>query len=589
MKNLTLILLLLALTACSPAPAPAPATSADDATAALHALFDDNWERRLRENPVFASNLGDDRYNDQWTDITPEGFAARTAGDVADLERLRGINRDALSTADRLNYDLFEQQLENSIADDAFNMHLMPISHRGGLQSRYTMTETLRLRTAADYDAWIARLAQLDTQVEHTIALMDAGIAAGLVPPRVLMERVPPQIADAIADDAESSPFFSAFERFPDGIDEGEQARLRTAAVEVIDTVVTPAYRRFQTYFVDTYLPATRDTAGVVHLPRGQEYYAQRARMYTTTEMTPEEIHEVGLSEVARIRAEMMGIIEQVGFEGDFAAFLDWLRTDPRFYYDSSEALLEAYEAMSKRIDPLMVNLFGRLPRMPYGVRPIPMTLAPDTTTAYYSRPAADGTRAGYYYVNLYRPEVRPRYEMMALSLHEAVPGHHMQIALAQELGDLPNFRRYGGFTAFSEGWGLYAEFLGEELGLYEDPFDKFGQLTYEMWRAVRLVVDTGMHHFGWTRQQAIDYFMANAAKSEADIINEIDRYIGNPGQALAYKIGELRLKTLRRRAEEALGDAFDVRAFHDVVLGNGAVPLNVLERFVDEWIEAQQ
>ena len=305
--------------------------------------------------------------------------------------------------------------------------------------------------------------------------------------------------------------------------------------------------------------------------------------------MTPDEIHELGLSEVARIRAAMLEIIDELEFDGDFADFLEFLRTDPQFYYEDPDELFEAYLATSKRIDPELVKLFGKLPRMPYGLRPIPASVAPDTTTAYYSRPAADGSRAGYYYVNLYRPEVRPKYEIEVLTVHEAMPGHHLQIALSQELEDIPEFRRYSGFTAFVEGWGLYSESLGDELGLYRDPYSRFGALTYEMWRAVRLVVDTGMHEKGWTRQQAIDFFKDNAAKTELDIVNEIDRYIGNPGQALAYKIGQLRILELRRRAEEALGERFDIRGFHDAVLGGGALPMELLERRVDQWIEARK
>ena len=323
-------------------------------------------------------------------------------------------------------------------------------------------------------------------------------------------------------------------------------------------------------------------------MPGGKQLYARLAAHYTTTDLTPDEIHEIGLREVERIRKEMQSVIAEVGFEGDLRAFNEFLRTDPQFYYDRAEALLEGYQAVSKRLDPALVKLFGKLPRAPYGVRPIPEEEAPDTTTAYYMPPAADGSRPGWYYVNLYRPSMRPKFEMEVLSVHESVPGHHLQIALAQEMTNLPDFRRNSGFTAFIEGWGLYSERLGYEMGLYTDPYSRYGQLVYDMWRAVRLVVDTGMHYFGWSRQRAIDYFLDNAAKTEADIINEIDRYIGWPGQALAYKIGQLKMLELRQEAEIALGGDFDIRAFHDALLGAGATPLDVLEARMDQWLEQQ-
>ena len=385
--------------------------------------------------------------------------------------------------------------------------------------------------------------------MDQNIALLREGTRRGLVQPGVIMQRVPAQLDKQIVTDPERSPFYEAFATMPPSIPAAEQERLRAAARAAINGHVVPAYARLKEFVVRDYLPKCRRTVGIWDTPGGAEWYQNRIRWFTTTDLTADEIHAIGLREVERIRGEMQEVIAQTGFKGSFAEFLEYLRTDPRFHYDDPQQLLQAYLAMSKRIDPLLPQYFGRLPRMPYGVRPIAEQIAPDTTTAYYQAPAQDGTRAGYYYVNLYKPEERPKYEIPVLTIHEAVPGHHLQIALAQELGDLPKFRRDFEATAFVEGWALYSESLGEEMGLYADPYDKFGQLTYEMWRAVRLVVDTGMHHKRWTRQQAIDFFKANAAKSELDIVNEIDRYIAWPGQALAYKIGELRIKELRRQA----------------------------------------
>ncbi len=584
---LTLALMTLgSLAPVIPVRADGPAPSAGEQ---LNALFAEEWENRLRENPTFASRLGDRRYNDQWGDDSLEAIERQHRHRQEVLGKLDAINVEALSDGDRLNYTLFRKQYEMSVEGHQYRWYLTPITHSGGIQTAHELADSLRFATAKDYEDWIARLRAFPVLMDQTMALMREGMDAGILHPKVIMQRVPEQIAAQVIDDPSQSLFFKPLRQFPDSIPATEQERLSKEAKQAIAENVVPAFRKFQKFFNQEYLPACPEKIGVSQMPRGKEFYAYRVRLYTTTNLTPEEIHQLGLAEVKRIRAEMEKVIQQVGFKGSFEEFLNFMRTDPQFYYEDPQELLEAYRALSKRIDPTLVKLFKRLPRMPYGVEPIPDHIAPDTTTAYYRQPAADGSRAGTYFVNLYKPEVRPKYEMEALSIHEAVPGHHLQIALAMEQGELPPFRRFGGYTAFSEGWGLYSESLGEELGLYKDPYSKFGQLTYEMWRAVRLVVDTGMHTMGWSRQQAIDFFKANAAKTEHDIVNEIDRYISWPGQALAYKIGELKIKELRARAAKELGERFDVRDFHDVVLGSGALPLDVLGETVNSWIASQK
>ena len=562
----------------------ANAGPADD----FQALLDEAWEWRLVQSPVFASSLGDRRFNDKWADLSIGAIEARHQQRQTFLDRLTAIDSAGLSANDQLNYDLFRRELHNGIDGHQYKNYLMPINQRGGVQSLESTAERLRMQTVKDYEDWLARMAAVPEVIEQTMALQEQGRKSGYMPPKILMKRIPDQLAQQTVENPEDSPFFLAFESMPDTMAEEDKSRLRESAKEIIDESIVPAYRDFSRYFTDTYLPASRDSIGASELPNGEAFYEYRTQLYTTTQMTPDEIHRLGLNEVKRIRDEMQLLIDELEFDGDFADFLHFLRSDPQFYYEDPDDLYEAYLATCKRIDPELVKLFGKLPRMPYGLRPIPDNIAPDTTTAYYNGPAADGSRAGYYYVNLYKPEVRPKYEIEVLSVHEAMPGHHLQIALAQELEDVPDFRRYSGFTAFIEGWGLYSESLGYELGLYKDPYSRFGALTYEMWRAVRLVVDTGMHYKGWTRQQAIDFFKDNAAKTELDIINEIDRYIGWPGQALAYKIGQLKILGLRRQAEQALGDDFDIRAFHDELLGAGAIPLEVLETRMNRWLTRQ-
>ncbi len=461
----------------------------------------------------------------------------------------------------------------------------MPINQRGGIQTADEILEFTNFQTVKDYEDWIARMNAFPRLMDQTIDLMKAGKADGILWSKQVLNRVPAQIEKQIVSEAEKSSFYVPFKTMSKQVSEADQMLLRSLAKKAVEEKIIPSYAKLKDFFVGEYLPASYPEAGIWQMKNGDKIYEFLARDYTTTKMTPREIHEKGLSEVARIRAEMEKIKTQVGFKGTLQEFFQYLRSDPKFFYKTPEELLMAYRAISKRIDPELVKVFRTFPRMPYGVIPIPDKIAPDTTTAYYNSPAADGSRPGYYYVNLYKPEVRPKWEMMALSMHESVPGHHLQLALQQELGDMPNFRKFGGYTAFVEGWGLYSESLGDEMGLYSDPYDKFGQLTYEMWRAVRLVVDTGMHYFKWDRQRAIDFFKANAAKTDQDIVNEIDRYISDPGQALAYKIGELKIKELRARSTHELGAKFDVKEFHDIVLLSGAVPLDVLEKNVDEWI----
>jgi uncharacterized protein (DUF885 family) len=556
-----------------------------ETAAALHDLFASEWDYWMEQYPTWASSLGDRRWNDRWGDRSLDAIDKRQKHNVEVLAKLRAMDREALSSADRINYDLFVENYEEHVEAHQYRWYLIPLNQRGGVQTADELADALRFETVKDYEDWLARLRALPIYIQQTIALMREGMKTRMMLPKIVLERIPAQIDHQIVGDPKESPFYKPFRRFPASVAESDRSRLALGAETVIRDSVVPAFHRLKNFFVGEYLPAGLDQVGVWQLPRGEALYSFVTRRHTTTEMTPEEIHEVGLSEVKRIRAEMQTVIEKLGYKGSFREFTEFLRSDAKFYYKTPEELLAAYRALTRRIDPLLVKFFKTLPRMPYGVEPVPSNIAPDTATAYYRQPAADGSRAGTFFVNLYKPETRPKPEMMALSLHEAVPGHHLQIALAMEQPNLPNFRRYGGYTAFVEGWGLYAESLGDEMGLYDDPYSKFGQLTYEMWRAVRLVVDTGIHHMRWGRQKAIDFFLENTGRPELDIVNEVDRYISWPGQALAYKIGQLKISAIRAKAEKALGEKFDIRLFHDELLKDGALPLSLLESKMDSWI----
>ncbi len=578
-----------AMLEAEPPPAATEPAQADP-TAALHTLFDQAWERRLRQSPTLATYLGDERHDAHWDDNSEAAWAQRHAADRQALEQLGGIDRQALSAADQLNYDLFRHQLQLAVEGQVFRQHLLPVNQLSGVQTLHQILEVMRFDDLKDYENWLARLQGLGAHIDQTIALMRRGMDEGRIYPRAVMRRLPAQIDRQLVSRARRSPYYKPFESFPDDIPEPVQQQFAIAGESMITDVVIPAYRRLKDFFENEYLPATPLTVGLSERPNGAAHYQYLVRYHTTTELSADEIHRIGLDEVKRIRAQMEAVRERAEYAGDLNAFIRYLNRSRRFFYRNGQELVDGYRIITKRIDPELPRLFGTLPRTPYGIRAMPKISNKDAPSAYYYPPAADGSRAGYFYANTYKADQRPRWEMEALAAHEAVPGHHLQLALQQEMGELPEFRRNShAYTAFVEGWGLYAESLGEDLGLYQSPYSKFGQLNFEMWRAIRLVVDTGLHSKGWSRQRAIDFFKANTGKSDLEIANEVDRYIVWPGQALAYKIGELRIKALRNRAQEALADDFDIRAFHDVVLGSGAVPLDVLETLVEQWIAESQ
>ena len=559
-------------------------------SARLGAVFRLNWEYVMTEFPEFATYVGYPGQNARWTDHSLQAIERRKREREDPLAVVKTIRRDRLSPTDRLNYDLFRRGLEEQIEGTRFKDEYLAITQLGGVQQDVgRLLAQMPTTSVQDYENIVARLNGVPALVDQTIALLGKGLEAGITPPRVTLRDVPDQIRGLTPDDPMASPLLRPFAQFPQTIPVSERERLTRAGRDAYTQRVAPAYRKLYDYVVGTYVPKTRESIGMRELPDGAAWYAYRVRQFTTTSLSPDQIHALGLREVKRIRALMDSVIAGVGFKGSFADFARFLRTDPQFFYDDSASLVRAYRDIAKRADPGLIKLFGKLPRLPYGVTTIPSFMAKSQTTAYYQGGSLPAGRPGYFFVNTYDLKSRPKWEMEALSLHEAVPGHHLQIALAQELDGLPDFRRYGGYTAFVEGWGLYAEGLGPELGMYQDPYSKFGQLTYEMWRAVRLVLDTGIHSMGWTRQQAIDFFKDNAPKAEQDIIVEVDRYIVNPGQALAYKIGQLKFRELRDSAVAAFGPRFDIRAYHDEVLRNGALPLDLLEQDVREWIGKQR
>ncbi|HSC48411.1 MAG TPA: DUF885 domain-containing protein [Gammaproteobacteria bacterium] len=589
LSNACLVFALLA--AGTPALAEGPSPSA-----ALHALFDREWDRAMRENPLYASDLGDYRYNDQWPDVSLAAVERSHAANQRALDDLAKIDRAALNAEDKVSYDLFKWEHLDALDSYRFHEYLFPVNQLGGIQTVGDITtQSLRFEKLKDYQDWLARLHGFGTYMDQTIALLQQGVDEQRVLPRVVVDRIPQQIADNIVGDVTQSPFYAPFLKRPTFIGADAFAAMQVQAKADIAGIVIPGYRKLQSFFNSTYLPKARTALAVTSLPDGRDYYAYLVRHFTTTDMTPEQVHELGLKKVAEIHQQMLDVIAKSGFKGSFSDFLHYLRSDPKFYYTDPDDLLEAYKAEAKTIDPLLVKEFGHLPRVPWGIAVIPADQAPNTYPAYSQQPSADGNRAAFMVVNLYKPETRPKYEIPVLTCHEGRPGHALQLSLAMEMTGLPNFRRFGYFNVYGEGWALYTEILCGELGLYNDPktnqpdpYLEFGALSYQMWRAVRLVVDTGIHDFGMTREQAVQMFKDNTALTDQNIGTEVDRYIAWPGQALSYMVGEIKILELRQRAKDKLGNKYDERAFHDVILENGTVPLNVLETIVDGWIDGQ-
>jgi uncharacterized protein (DUF885 family) len=552
----------------------------------LKSFFDLYWAAQMHEFPELATYLGYPGGDDRLTDTSPETIELLHRISRAERAALASIDRSRLAPAERVDFDLAVRRVAQAIEGEAFPSELMPINQTNGLPGRVVdVLAAMPARGVQDYENRLARLRAFPLAVDQTIAMLGRGLAAGITPPRVTLRDVPGQVEALLAGEPLESPFLKSFQTIPEAIPATDRERLRREAIQVFREQVAPALRKLHGYLVGTYIPGARESIAMSDLPDGREWYAYLVRTQTTTDLTPEQIHQIGLAEVARIRKGMDALIASIGFKGSFEEFNQFLRTDPRFFYDKPEDLVAGYRDVAKRIDPELVKLFGRLPRLPYGVTAMPDYAGKSQPSAYYENGSLAAGRPGWFNVNTYDLKSRPKWGMEALTLHEAVPGHHLQYALVEELGELPEWRKWDVYPSFSEGWALYAESLGSELGLYKDPYSKYGRLTLEMWRALRLVVDTGLHTKGWTRQQAIDYCKANVARPEHEIVTEIDRYIVWPAGAVVYKIGELKIKELRAYAEKELGPKFDIRAFHDHVLANGQLPLALLEKNIKEWV----
>jgi uncharacterized protein (DUF885 family) len=584
MKSLPVLLAVAALSACV---APPPTTSPDRA---LNTLVDEYFERQLELSPMNATAIGDARYDDRLDESTSPGYREKVfAVERAYLDRAHGIDAAKLSAAARLTYDIFVSEREQALAGQQFQEEYMPFNQMNGLPVDLAVygsgTGAQPFVTVSDYERFLARVRQFPRWADGAIALMRAGMVKGITLPRPAVSKMIPQLRELVTPSVEASVFWGPITAMPASFPADDRARLTREYSDALSREVLPAYTRLADFLERDYLPAARTTVGWSALPDGAAWYRWRIRGATTMDMAPEDIHQLGLAEVARIRAEMLAVKDQVGFKGDLPAFFVFLQNDPRFYFTSEQQLLDAYREVKRRIDALLPKLFADFPKADYEIRPVEAFRAASAAGGSYQAPSADGKRPGIFYINTHNLRAQPKFGMETLSLHEAAPGHHFQISIQQELTDLPRFRRFNGYTSYSEGWALYAESLGKELGVFTDPYQWYGRLSDEMLRAMRLVVDTGLHAKGWSREQAIRYMLENSSMAESDVVAEVERYMVWPGQALGYKLGQMRISALRVEAQGVLGDRFDVREFHSQVLRDGALPMDVLSAKIGRWL----
>ena len=576
------------------------AHAADTRAAQLNTLYAEFWEENLKLNPVSATFAGDPRYNAELPNfLAPEFEEKSRAFEKKYLDAARAIGTEGLTGQDRLSFDIFTLNRESTLEQLQFPDRLLPIDQFYNIANSFAQfgsgTSAQPFATVKDYDDWLKRAALMPAVLDQAIVNMREGVSKGIVQPRVLMEKVLPQLEANITDDPTKSIFWGPIANLPKDFSATDRDRLTAAFRTLIATQLTPAYQRLHTYIADDYLPKTRDTFGMGALPNGAAWYAQKVHTNTTHSLNPAQVHQIGLDEVARIQDGMRAVAKDLGYTKptktlpELKAFFEWMKARDDMYFSSREELLSAYQKFHSDVDPLLPAYFNLRPKSNYEVRLVEPFREASASSGSYQGPSMDGKRGGVFYVNAYDLKARPKWALSSLSLHEAAPGHHFQISLQRELGNLPMFRRFSDDTAYIEGWGLYAEYLGYEMGIYKDPVARFGALDAELWRAIRLVTDSGIHYKGWTRQQTLDYMMANSPSEMTRAVSEAERFAAIPGQALAYKIGQLKILELRKRAEKALGKKFDVKAFHDEVLKDGAIPLDVLEAKIDRWIASRK